>query len=243
MAHRHEAGGEPATIDIGIADHWCHYVLAFSGQHGFPGWTVPNLKLLISYFQVPVERMPTHEKDLVLTLLKFVFPGAEDDVIAGYAGKRSYKNFVKFDSILEAEGLDRLVADIVDPDESKDIVQSAKAYAKECEIVKTIAIASAKPAAKSKALRKKKMAQKDLNALESAKKYLPVVLGCNLSIESDWHLRWRVSYPTPQIPDNASRCFEENDMDDMRQALLFCLRWAWAQHLNIAKEPCPWDLD
>ena len=238
--------GSPKEITVGVPENNSFTILRFSGLNCFQGMTVPDMKELVKYLAVPVSRMPTLEKDLAKTLLDYLFPEKDDEQIASLMELRSYKKHVRFSSILEADGLERLVADIVDPDESKEMIASAKAYAKECDSMKVAAAAKAKAKPKAKSASKattkaKKLATKDMVAVASAQKYLPPL--ASLCMEDVWHLRWKVSFPTEMPPHSTSRCFAENDEEAKRSALRFCLRWVWDQHLKLnPSDSCPWDL-
>jgi hypothetical protein len=100
------------------------------------------------------------------------------------------------------------------------------------------------PKAKAKAVakKKKKCAEKDLLAVESARRLLPEIGGCTINIETEWHLRFKVAYPTWEPPYGTSMCYQEDDKLGKKTAMLFCLTWAWTHHERQTGEICPYDL-
>jgi hypothetical protein len=98
-------------------------------------------------------------------------------------------------------------------------------------------------AAKAKPLAKKKPAPKLKGAVfrsEDINAYLPKMIGCYTSIETVWHHRVRIFYPTAAPPGYKESTFEK--AGSQRQAVLMCVRWAWAQHTEATGAICPYDL-
>ena len=87
-----------------------------------------------------------------------------------------------------------------------------------------------KAAPKKKAAKVKKFAHTDSESAAAAQKYKPDIAGCVLSLESEWHCRWKISYPCLVPPFTTSAMLEETDAKDSRRALYVVLKWAWEQH-------------
>ena len=88
--------------------------------------------------------------------------------------------------------------------------------------------------------KKKVMGKKDPDAVDAARQFLPE--GASLHMETEWHTRWRVEYPDPVLPFTTSCSFDEESHQSKRDALLFCLRFAWECHTHATGEACPFDL-
>lgn len=107
-----------------------------------------------------------------------------------------------FQSIVAQSGIEHLVDEVVDPDSKRELVEDAAKYAKHVEALKAVAM----PKAKAKAVPKnvRNADQKDLEVVDAARKFLPLVPGCALSNETEWHTRFKVTYPAPWLPDPTS---------------------------------------
>ena len=75
---------------------------------------------------------------------------------------------------------------------------------------------------------------------DEAQECLPVQKGCTISIHSN--TRWLVKYTMRiKTPRSRSEIFLEGDAGSHREAVLKCIRWAWASHLEMHPESvCPW---
>ena len=217
-----------------------------SCDNGFPGVIVDHLKKFVKYFEVPCEAVPSLEIDIVKLLVKFMRPTLTDSELAKICGMRGYKTRPKlvFGTVINQDGFDDLVADCMTPDMKQDLIDSAKQYQKSVDAMRALAV-DLKPAAKAAApKKKKKCGAKDLLCQELAKKYLPVITGCSITQETEWHTRWKVSYPTAVLPCTTSACYEDKEEKSMRSAMLYCITWAWAQHelATDGNEVCPFEL-
>ena len=87
------------------------------------------------------------------------------------------------------------------------------------------------------------MGAKDLHFAELARKYLPEnVAECSLSNETDWHTRFKCTYPTWLPPHQISASYEDADPTTKRAAMVHCVSWAWSHHEVQTGELCPWGL-
>ena len=108
------------------------------------------------------------------------------------------------------------------------------------EATKIVAAAVAKPKAKGKPLKKKKCGVKDLLMLDEAKKRLPPL--ARMSLESEWHTRLKVEYPSELPPHHFGTCFDDSSDNSKIIAVRACLWWAWNEHLAMfPDEQCPYD--
>ena len=104
-------------------------------------------------------------------------------------------------------------------------------------------LAAPKGLAKPKAVPKKKKAiplAHDAWTAEQLVPYIPVTKGCSITVEGDWHHRFRGWYPKDAPPKSHSANFE--DGPTMREAARSVLRWLWAEHLAATGQQCPWDI-
>ena len=237
------ADGTPRGLTIAIPKPTGMAILKHSAMHAFPKLTVPYLKKLVSFLEVPCAHMPQVEVELLTLLLNYLLPTLTGPERAEILAKRTLKSKIKFDSILTVAGIEDVIAQCADHDDVDAAVAEAKKYAHAVEGIKAAAFAKAKAKAKGAAVKKKKkLAAKDTASVEEARKYLPPRDGCQLYMESEWHLRWKVTYTTVLLPSTTSACFEEGCDESKRNALTHCLRWAWAEHERYSGEACPWDL-
>ena len=88
----------------------------------------------------------------------------------------------------------------------------------------------------------KKWGQKDLQFVETARKFLPDIDGCTLSNETDWFTRFKVSYPCWFPPYSTSSVYFDSDNMSKRKAFIFCIAWAWSHHFRQSGTVCPYDM-
>lgn len=84
-------------------------------------------------------------------------------------------------------------------------------------------------------------------ALETSSKaykpFLSAIRGCSLSLDTKWHNRWAVTYPTVEPPHSNSACFGPKTGLSVQQAFKAVARWAWRHHSEAIGETCPCSLD
>ena len=193
--------GKPYGIRMSRATTNPCGMLLYNAKNGFPmARRIIDLQTLIKKLEVPCAKMPTSEIDCVKLLIKYIIPDITDITMAMYADKRNMKlrKGVVFGSVISDMSVADIADDCITHDMKEEIVANAKAYHKAVEALEFGAVALAKPAAAPK--KKRKYANKDLMALESAQKLLPVIEGCTINIESLWHLRFKVTYPCWEPP-------------------------------------------
>ena len=191
------ADGTPRGLTIAIPKATGMAILKHSAMHAFPKLTVPYLKKLVSFLEVPCDHMPQVEVELLTLLLNYLLPTIIGPERAEILGKRTLNGKTKFDSTLTVAGIEDVIAQCADHDDVDAAVVEAKTYAQAVEGIQAAAFATAKAKAKGAAVKKKKkLAAKDTASVEEARKYLPPRDGCHLYMESEWRLRWKVTYPT-----------------------------------------------
>ena len=209
--------------------------------------TVPLLQQMIREFEIPVgRRMPSLEMDLVKTGVQYFWPAMSLSELAEVTGIRSYKSKVKFTSILGQTNVDALVAELTaGGDDVEAISNSANEYAKHVEMLKkkTEDRRAGKGGGKGGGgAAKRKVQEHELERTDLAQKHLPKLVGCKLSLEHVWNFCFRVDYPTPLSPHSQRFPYEAGNRASCQAAMKKCLRWAWAQHMELTSHICPWDL-
>jgi hypothetical protein len=218
--------------------------LLHSAKWGFPSAKkIADLQDLIKKLEVPVDKLPTAEIECLKVLLRYVVPDIDDVTEALYSSRRhkKHKGALVFGSVLADMSVTDIADDVIDHDLKMDLVAAAKDYHKHVEAMELAAVPKAKPAGPAPK-KKRKFAQKDLLVLDAATKLLPEVDGCSITIETLWHLRFKVNYPTWEPPFGTSMCFNDEDPTSKRIAMLFCLTWAWTHHERQEGVVCPYDL-
>lgn len=74
---------------------------------------------------------------------------------------------------------------------------------------------------------------------DALRKFLPMVVGCSMALESLWHTRWRCCYPSSRPPYSKSQSV--SNTEDLWPAAKSVIRWAWQQHRAEGGEECPWE--
>ena len=75
------------------------------------------------------------------------------------------------------------------------------------------------------------------------KSYMPQGPGRYLSYDNILHNKWKVEMKQkPSPPRIFSKCFADGAVTSEREALLMCLRWAWAVEVELSGTDCPFDL-
>ena len=146
---------------------------------------------------------------------------------------------VVFASVI-GQDLTGIVDDCLTADGKIELIEAAKKYAKDVDDMNLASLGAVK--AKSNPAKYKKMGQKDLQFVETARKFLPFIDGCTLSNETDWFTRFKVSYPCWFPPYSTSSVYFDSDNMSKRKAFIVCIAWAWAHHSRQTGTVCPYDL-
>jgi hypothetical protein len=79
---------------------------------------------------------------------------------------------------------------------------------------------------------------------EWAKRYIPQVPGCSISLDDRRHNRWSVQYKEkPGPPFHHTKAYGNEATVSRRAALIHCLKWVWGVHTDMTGQPCPWLLE
>ena len=235
--------GRPIGVILSVPSVDSFPLLLHAAQRGFANLTSEHLKKLLELLDVDFPKMPSLEYDRARLLIRHCWPGCTDMQLANALENRVKLKLPKFETSMTAadvEAASELLGD-ADVNEMKKTVfkylDQVKRYKEE------IAVA-AKAKAKPKGVKRKVMAAKDHAAVASAQTYLPQgVVGCSISLETEWHQRWRATYTQRlQAPYVNTAVF--HDDNSKRLALNFVLQWVWDSH--TAKNPtevCPWQFE
>ena len=215
-------------------------ILKNSAEHAFKGMATTFCTKLLKFLEVEVEPTPTLEADIVMALLKDVLPGrSEEDLLKIMPQRHLMK--INFQTSLTPE-LVTQTSDILGDSTTKEMTSELLNFVKKVEAQKNL-LPKAKAAPKKKP-REKVLAAKDFETWQAAQKYKPQIADCVLSMETEWHCRWKITYPR-DLPPYSSQCpFDDKDPASKRAALYTVLRWCWQQHLSKhPEEVCPWNLE
>ena len=238
-----DGGDTSGSIGVGVPSDAQHSILRYSAEHGFKGMTITFLKrLVVSLDIVPNEgeTNPTREFELVKMLIQHVFPDVDEETIAIYMARRHSKWDVRFCSDLRHADIADVV-DVLGEQDASELASEVKAYMKQAEEDKEkakTAAAAAKPKPK-KMPKVKKCTLKHLGSIETARKLLPP--GAGLYVETEWHTRWRGTYPSAYPPFSSSRSDTEGNAAKSREALVLVLTWLWSRHQLATGIECPYD--
>lgn len=77
----------------------------------------------------------------------------------------------------------------------------------------------------------------DAPTLEWAMALLPPVRKCTVTTDDNWHMRWKIGYPTDAPPRSHSKTWnaERSCLDALKE----CLVWAWNAHFEATGQSCP----
>jgi hypothetical protein len=214
-------------------------LLKNSGKHCFNGMTSTFCTKLIKFLEVDISPMPTLESDIIKVLLKEVFPEFNEEQMLDTMSKRHMLK-VKFKTVLTPEIVVRS-GDLLGDSTTKEMTEELLNYVKKVEAQKSV-LPKPKADPKKKS-RQKVLAAKDHETLHAAQKYKPQVEECVLSMETQWHCRWKVSYPCDVPPFSSSAPYDDKDPKSCRAALYQVLRWVWHEHTLKTEEVCPWNLE
>ena len=235
------AHGEPRGIMVAVAGNTLVPVLKAAALRGFVGLTVPFMKKLATeVLEIPCPY--NTEFDIAKHLVLRVLPNLEDNDLALILGKRKLKfQELAYATVLEGDAVG-VAVDCLGSD-FKEAAHEMDTYNAHVKAIKAAAVPKAKPKAAPK--KKKKLAPKDHLALEAARRYMPPVVGCTLSLETEWHCRWKAQYPraTPPFSFSDGCHFDPADEIGQRRALMNALRWLWNSHAELTGEACPYELD
>ena len=235
--------GKPAGIRALPATTVMAGYLRFSLDNGFPLMHNPHMKKLVADLGVPCDKIPDLEMDVFKLLAHYIRPDISDADLVQLCLKRGWKSRkVVYGTVIGSADIASMVDDCCSPDQKLEIVEAAKTFQKQVDAMKEVLPPAAKAKAAAKGKKAKKFGMKDLDVLEAAKKLLPDgVDGCTLTLETEWHTRWKIVYPTRFPPGQTSCCYTEGDANSRRSALFFCLQWAWTHHEIQTNAVCPWD--
>jgi len=214
-------------------------LLKSSGNNCFNGMTTAFCLKLIKYLEINIIPLPTLEADIMKVLLKEVFPGFTEDQVLNTMSKRHLLK-VNFKTVLTPEIVVRS-GDVLGDSTTKEMTDELINYVKKVEAQKAIL---PKAKAQAKKPRVKVLAAKDHETLQAAQKYKPMQgEDCVLSMETEWHCRWKITYPRDVPPYSNSAPYDDKDSKSCRAALYQVLRWAWNEHNLLTGEECPWNLE
>jgi hypothetical protein len=218
-------------------------ILQHAALHAFKGITVPNLKKLMQFLEMRFEGddpVPSLEYDVVKALIGYVFPGISEEEMATILARRRASFKIHFDSALVDVNVEDF-RDVLDDDDVDDLVKDTKDYVLKLQKAKkeaAEALGNKKKKAKPKKL--KVMGPKDFKSLEASMKFVPT--HGTLHQESEWHVRYRATYPKDFPPFSFSRSYAVADNASQKAALRQCLEWLWGAHFDSTGEACPYDL-
>jgi len=239
-----------------------------AGASCFPKWTVAELQWLIKQENFPTPGgMPTLERDCVNVCVKGALPYLLDDEVHDLVELRSCRKKKSMESVVTAANVDDLQG-ALDQDDYAVVASAVKKGA----TAKTPKPAAAKPvrqhvppvadappvqaevASGSGDVAQYVAAQAGIKnnvprpaadakySLEEARRFLPHVPGCILSIHSG--RAWQVKYMKAKGPGPKSHMctWLGRAALSYNQALKDTLEWAWEKHLEAHPgESCPWD--
>jgi hypothetical protein len=240
-----QADGLPLGIVATITGTKVTPILAFAARSGFRGMTIPYLKKLANFIEVDCDRLPTLEIDIVTLLVQTVLPDLDPLELAAILERRCMKFKPKFETCLTAETVEAH-ADLMDDSMTTDCLKAVKVYAEAVAAMKASSLAAKAKAgigvglAGAAGKKKKVIGAKDHMGLAAAKKFLPD--GATLSMETEWHTRWKISFPKGLNPPFAKSASFADNPEAKRKSLLHVLTWAWTRAAEVDGTPCPWDL-
>ena len=208
--------------------------------HAFQGMTCAFMTKLLKFLEIEVVPLPTLESDIVMLLEKNCLPEKTEAELLDIASQRHLMK-IKFNTQLTPEVVTQS-ADILGDSTTKEMTTELMNYVKKIAAQKNL-LPKPKGEAKKNA-KQKVLAAKDFDSWEAAQKYKPNVPNCVLSMETEWHARWKITYPRDLPPYSCQAAFDPKDPASKRTALYVVLRWCWQEHLAMnPKETCPWNLD
>ena len=214
-------------------------VLRSAADEGFKGMTVPFLKDLIDELELNPDPIPRTENDIVKFLLKSCLPCMTDEEYLARMLRR-HTSAPKFKTSLDMNVLDAC-ADVLGSSTTKEMREEIRTYVKQVEAAKLL---TPKPVAKAKAAKKKKVwAPKDYESAAAAQAFKPPHPDCYLSLETEWHPRWKMSYPMRFPPYSFSSPYDPLNPATKRTALFAALKWAWTEFEEQKLGSCPFDFD
>lgn len=211
-----------------------------AARHGFRTLTVPYLKKLYRFLAVPHKgAMPSTEAALATALVKHVYPEKSADEIKAMVDKRYATRRPPVETVIQCDDVEH-VKDVFDADEGKDVEHELR------DIIQNKTIRGqpgsgalgGRKGAPAKAVMKEIEIDGELTQ-EKAKEFLPIVKGCKISKDTKLHMRWSILYPKKEPPHGTSRAI---GIEGDREAMLFCIRWAWTEHFLQTGEPAPFEL-
>jgi hypothetical protein len=219
-------------------------VLCFVGDslEAFRGLTVTRLKDLFNLLEIEVEgAVPTHLLDLLKILVKHALPELTDRQLEDIIHTRMKPQTAEFLETYITDNME-LAVEAMHKDDQCRVEEEIKELQE--ELAKTAANkASVKPKAPpAKKRRLLGLFRGEVYSDEVLAGYVPRIRGCHVHIQADeWHHRVIVYYPRDVPPFSTSKTFALGG--SQKAAAIFCLKWAWGQHLAATGVHCPWDFE
>jgi hypothetical protein len=233
-------------------------------NNGFRNILATNLLKLHTRLMIPVPEgssRPTNEKSCMMALIRYLRPDISDDDLKVLLAKRFSKP-EEVSMLLADEEHKKLIEDVVDEVEAFKVneeidkvvsgIEQASKHAASClpgsgkaassqpaQPSSTAASSSAgPPTGPGRAAPAQKqpgehtyMPRIDRDALRFL---LPSLPGCSMTPETEWHLRWRVTYPGVKA---TSLVFHDEESEIAAVACL--LDWAWEEHTKATGAVSP----
>ena len=97
----------------------------------------------------------------------------------------------------------------------------------------------------AKSKKKKVWTPKDYKTAIAAQPFKPPHPECYLSLETEWHPRWEISYPCrfPSPPYSFSSPYDPVKPATKRAAVSLALQWAWQEHEAQGHCVCPYEFE
>ena len=145
---------------------------------------------------------------------------------------------MKFETLLTPEIVSG-AAEVLGDSGTKEMMEEVLAYTKKVEAAK-----AAMPTSSKKGVKKKVWALKSKDILEEAQKYKPPGEGVVLTQETQWHARWKITYPQRSTPPFSHGAPFDSLCDaSCKEALQVVLKWAWDSHEKATGDVCPFIFD
>jgi len=261
-----EDSATPCGIVLQMDQARSQPLLKFAASRCFLGMTLPHLNKLMTALHMPFDRSnprPKKEPAILRALVEHILPQATpEEVNAILALRAGAKDVEAPPSELFNEGNLDLTSHLFDDEDQKDAkktVQKAKASAtamskaargsfgasssqgsrpRAAEGVSKAEAQAASSSTVGSAAKRKKVPNPypgtDYSSAE-ARQWCPDAKQCSLGKDDVRHHRWQCHYGKC----NASKAWGPNTGYTDYQAMVYCLRYLWAQHREATGEACP----
>jgi hypothetical protein len=215
-------------------------ILKGSADRAFTGVTVRYMKELIKHLEINPSPAPQTEHDCVKVLMYACHPSKSEAEILEIMSSQRHIKMPKFKTNLNMDAIDAC-GEVLGSSTTREMRDELKAYMKKVEAAKLVTPA-AKPKAKAgaKTAKKKVWAPKDYETALAAQAFKPPHPECYLSLETEWHPRWKISYPCRFPPYCFSSPYDPDKPVTKRTGLFLALKWAWAEHEAQELGACPY---